>query len=637
MAYPYQVTTLDQYNTAYKKSVDDPEAFWGDIASNFLWRKRWDKVLDWNFTEPNIKWFLNGKLNITENCLDRHLGSLGNKPAIIWEPNDPEEHHRVLTYRELHNKVLQFGNVLKNNGVKKGDRVCIYMGMVPELAVAVLACARIGAIHSVVFGGFSAQSIADRLQDAQAEFVITCDGAYRGNKEIPLKGVIDDALIQCKFVKKVIVLTRTRTPVSMIKGRDVWWEDEIKKVETQGNPYCEAEEMDAEDPLFILYTSGSTGKPKGVVHSTAGYMVYTAYSFVNVFQYQPGDIHFCTADIGWITGHSYIVYGPLAAGATTMIYEGIPTFPDAGRFWSIVDKYKVNILYTAPTAIRSLMGFGLGPVQNHDLSSLKVLGTVGEPINEEAWHWYDEHIGKKKCPIVDTWWQTETGGVLISNLAGVTPSKPSFATLPLPGVQPILVDEKGQEVKGNGVSGNLCIKFPWPSILRTTYGDHERCRQNYFATYDSLYFTGDGCLRDENGNYRITGRVDDVLNVSGHRIGTAEVENAINMHAGVVESAIVGFPHEIKGQGIYAYVIYDGSHGDEELARKDIMQTVSRIIGPIAKPDKIQFVSGLPKTRSGKIMRRILRKIAEGEMDNLGDTSTLLDPGVVNEIKGGKI
>jgi acetyl-CoA synthetase len=637
MAYPYQVTNLDQYNTAYKKSVDDPEGFWGDVASNFLWRKRWDKVLDWNFTEPNVKWFINGKLNITENCLDRHLGSLGNKPAIIWEPNDPEEHHRVLTYRELHNKVLQFGNVLKNNGVKKGDRVCIYMGMVPELAVAVLACARIGAIHSVIFGGFSAQSIADRLQDAQAEFVITCDGAYRGNKEIPLKGVIDDALIQCKFVKKVVVLTRTRTPVSMIKGRDVWWEDEIKKVETQGNPYCEAEEMDAEDPLFILYTSGSTGKPKGVVHSTAGYMVYTAYSFVNVFQYNPGDIHFCTADIGWITGHSYIVYGPLAAGGTTLIYEGIPTFPDAGRFWSIIDKYKVNILYTAPTAIRSLMGFGLGPVQNHDLSSLKVLGTVGEPINEEAWHWYDEHIGKKKCPIVDTWWQTETGGVLISNLAGVTPSKPSFATLPLPGIQPILVDERGEEVKGNGVSGNLCIKFPWPSILRTTYGDHERCRQNYFATYNDLYFTGDGCLRDEDGNYRITGRVDDVLNVSGHRIGTAEVENAINMHAGVVESAIVGFPHEIKGQGIYAYVIYDGSHGDEELARKDITQTVSRIIGPIAKPDKIQFVSGLPKTRSGKIMRRILRKIAEGEMENLGDTSTLLDPGVVNEIKAGKI
>lgn len=637
MSYPYQLTTFSEYQAAYKKSVDDPEGFWGDIASNFLWRKRWDKVLEWNFKEPNVKWFINGKLNITENCLDRHLGSLGNKPAIIWEPNDPEEHHRVLTYRELHNKVLQFGNVLKNNGIKKGDRVCIYMGMVPELAIAVLACARIGAIHSVIFGGFSAQSIADRLQDAQAEFVITCDGAFRGNKEIPLKNVIDDALVQCRFVKKVIVLTRTRTPVSMIKGRDVWWEDEIKKVETQGNPDCPAEEMDAEDPLFILYTSGSTGKPKGVVHSSSGYMVYTAYSFVNVFQYNPGDLHFCTADIGWITGHSYIVYGPLCAGATTLIYEGIPTWPDAGRFWNIVDKYKVNVLYTAPTAIRSLMGFGLGPVQNHNLSSLKVLGTVGEPINEEAWHWYDEHIGKKKCPIVDTWWQTETGGVLISNLAGVTPAKPSFATLPLPGVQPVLVDEKGEEIHGNGVSGNLCIKFPWPSILRTTYGDHERCRQNYFATYDNFYFTGDGCLRDEDGFYRITGRVDDVLNVSGHRIGTAEVENAINMHAGVVESAVVGYPHDIKGQGIYAYIIYQASHGDEELAKKDIAQTVSRLIGPIAKPDKIQFVSGLPKTRSGKIMRRILRKIAEGEMKNLGDTSTLLDPGVVNEITAGKL
>ncbi len=637
MAYPFQITSMEQYHTAYKKSVDDPEGFWGDIAANFLWRKRWSNVLEWNFTDPDIKWFVNGKLNITENCLDRHLGSLGSKPAIIWEPNDPEEHHRVLSYRELHNKVLQFANVLKNNGVKKGDRVCVYMGMVPELAVAVLACARIGAIHSVIFGGFSAQSIADRLQDAQAEFIITCDGAFRGNKEIPLKSVIDDALVQCRFVKKVIVLTRTRTPVSMIKGRDVWWEDEIKKVETQGNPYCEAEEMDAEDPLFILYTSGSTGRPKGVVHSCAGYMVFTTYSFVNVFQYAPGDIHFCTADIGWITGHSYIVYGPLCAGATTLMYEGLPTWPDAGRFWDIVDKYKVNVLYTAPTAIRSLMSYGLGPIFNHDLSSLKVLGTVGEPINEEAWHWYDEHIGKKRCPIVDTWWQTETGGILISNLAGITPAKPSFATLPLPGIQPILVDEKGEEIHGNNVSGNLCIKFPWPSILRTTYGDHERCRLNYFATYDKMYFTGDGCLRDNEGHYRITGRVDDVLNVSGHRIGTAELENAINMHAGVVESAIVGFPHAIKGQGIYAFIIYQGAHGDEELARKDITQTVSRIIGPIAKPDKIQFVKGLPKTRSGKIMRRILRKIAEGEMENLGDTSTLLDPGVVIEIKTGKI
>ncbi|MBN9296736.1 MAG: acetate--CoA ligase [Filimonas sp.] len=638
MSYPYQIKSLSEYQEAYKRSVQQPENFWADIANNFYWRRRWDKVLEWNFKEPKIEWFKGAKLNITENCLDRHLETLGNRPAIIWEPNDPEEYHRIITYKDLHLKVCQFANVLKNNGVKKGDRVCIYMGMIPELAISVLACARIGAIHSVIFGGFSAQSIADRLQDARAEYVITCDGAYRGQKDIPLKSVIDDALIACPFVKRVIVSTRTRTAVSMIKGRDVWWEDEIKKIETLGMKDCPAEEMDAEDPLFILYTSGSTGKPKGVVHTCGGYMVYTNYSFVNVFQYQPGDIHFCTADIGWITGHSYIVYGPLSAGATTLLFEGVPTWPDAGRFWQIVDKYSVNILYTAPTAIRSLMGFGLGPLQGKSLSSLKVLGTVGEPINEEAWHWYDEQVGKKKSPIVDTWWQTETGGILISNLAGVTPAKPAHATLPLPGVQPVLVDENGKEIEGNNVSGNLCIKFPWPGILRTTYGDHERCRTNYFATYENMYFTGDGALRDEDGNYRITGRVDDVLNVSGHRIGTAEVENAINMHAGVVESAVVGYPHDIKGQGIYAYVVYTGSHGgDEELARRDITATVSRIIGPIAKPDKIQFVTGLPKTRSGKIMRRILRKVAENELENLGDTSTLLDPSVVDEIKKGKL
>jgi len=637
MSYPYQIKSYDQYKEAYRKSVDDPEGFWADIASHFHWRKRWDKVLEWDFNDYSVNWFQGGKLNITENCLDRHLGTLGSRPAIIWEPNDPEEHHRILTYRDLHSKVVQFCNVLRNNGVNKGDRVCIYMGMVPELAIAVLACARMGAIHSVIFGGFSAQSIADRLWDAQAEFVVTCDGAFRGNKEIPLKSVIDDALVQCRFVKKCIVLTRTRTPVSMIKGRDVWWEDEIKKVETHGNPDFPAEEMDAEDPLFILYTSGSTGKPKGVVHSGAGYMIYTNYTFVNTFQYEPGDIHFCTADIGWITGHSYIVYGPLSAGATTLMFEGVPTWPDAGRFWEIVDKYKVNVLYTAPTAIRSLMGFGLGPVHGKHLDSLKVLGTVGEPINEEAWNWYHEHIGKGKCPIVDTWWQTETGGCLISNMAGVTPSKPTYATLPMPGVQPVLMDENGKEIHGNNVSGNLCLRFPWPSILRTTYGDHERCKTNYFSAYPGYYFTGDGCLRDENGFYRITGRVDDVLNVSGHRIGTAEVENAINMHAGVVESAVVGYPHDIKGQGIYAFVIYTGTHGDEALARLDITLTVSRIIGPIAKPDKIQFVPGLPKTRSGKIMRRILRKIAEGETENLGDTTTLLDPGVVEDIRKGKL
>lgn len=637
MAYPYQIKSFEEYQQSYQQSIIDPEGFWANVADHFYWRKKWDKVLEWNFRDPDVKWFTGGKLNITENCLDRHLGTLGNQPAIIWEPNDPEEHHRVLTYRDLYNKVCQFANVLKNNGVKKGDRICIYMGMIPELAIAVLACARVGAIHSVVFGGFSAQSIADRIQDAQCNLVITCDGAFRGNKDIPLKSVIDDALMACPSVKKVIVCTRTRTPVSMIKGRDVWWEDEIKQVETMGNPACIAEEMDAEDMLFVLYTSGSTGKPKGVVHTCGGYMVYANYTFVNTFQYQPGEVYFCTADVGWITGHSYIIYGPLSAGATTLMFEGIPTWPDAGRLWAITDKYRVNTLYTAPTAIRSLMSFGLGPVNHKDLSSLKKLGSVGEPINEEAWHWFKDNIGKGRCPIVDTWWQTETGGIMITPIAGITKEKPGYATLPLPGVQPILVDENGKEITGNGVNGNLCIKFPWPGMIRTTYGDHERCRKTYFATYENLYFTGDGCMRDEDGNYRITGRVDDVLNVSGHRIGTAEVENAINMHAGVVESAVVGYPHDIKGQGIYAYVISDKPFSDPELAKKDILQTVSRIIGPIAKPDKIQFVSGLPKTRSGKIMRRILRKIAEGELENLGDTTTLLDPAVVEEIKKGKL
>ncbi|MBL0234308.1 MAG: acetate--CoA ligase [Chitinophagaceae bacterium] len=645
MPYPFQITSLDQYHQDHKKSVDDPEGFWGNIADNFLWKQKWQKVLNWNFKEPKIEWFRGGKLNITENCIDRHLAEMGEKPAIIWEPNNPEERTRIVTYNRLHKRVCQFAQVLRNNGVKKGDRVCIYMGMIPELAYAVLGCARVGAIHSVIFGGFSAQSIADRLEDAQAEYIVTCDGAYRGGKDIPLKSVIDDALVGNKKVKRVIVYTRTRTPVSMIKGRDVWWEDEMEhaeaQVEKQGVVSFPAEEMDAEDPLFILYTSGSTGKPKGVVHSSAGYMVWTTYTFVNVFQYKPGEIHFCTADIGWITGHSYIVYGPLSAGATSLMFEGIPTWPDAGRFWDIVAKHKVNILYTAPTAIRSLMGFGDEPLKDKDLSSLRILGTVGEPINEEAWHWYDEKIGHKNCPIVDTWWQTETGGTLISNLAGVTPAIPSWASLPMPGIQPVLVDENGHEVtekdEHGHLKGNLCIKAPWPGILRTTYGDHERCRKNYFATYENLYFTGDGALKDDKGNYRITGRVDDVLNVSGHRIGTAEVENAINMHAGVVESAVVGYHHDIKGQGIYAYVIFQGRHINDEMTRMDILQTVSRIIGPIAKPDKIQFVTGLPKTRSGKIMRRILRKIAEGELDSLGDVSTLLDPAVVDEIKNNRL
>ncbi|RYG10887.1 MAG: acetate--CoA ligase, partial [Chitinophagaceae bacterium] len=545
-----QITSFEQYEEDYKKSIENPEQFWGEVAQNFQWRKPWFKVLSWNFKDPEIKWFEGAKLNITENCLDRHLATNGDKPAIIWEPNNPEEESVTLTYKMLHERVCRFANVLKRNSAKKGDRICIYMPMVPELAIAVLACARIGAVHSVIFGGFSAKSIADRINDSQCKLVITADGAYRGNKQIPLKDVIDDALIGCPTVEKCIVLTHVRTPVSMLKGRDVWWEDEVKHV----NDICEAEEMDAEDMLFILYTSGSTGKPKGVVHTCGGYMVYAGYTFSNVFNYKPGEVYFCTADIGWITGHSYIVYGPLSQGATSVLFEGIPTYPSPSRFWDIVEKHKVNTLYTAPTAIRSLMSFGEEPLNGKDLSSVRVLGSVGEPINEEAWHWFDEKIGHGKAPIVDTWWQTETGGIMISPIATVTPTKPGFATLPLPGVQPILVDENGKEIEGNGVSGNLCIKFPWPGMLRTTYGDHERCRQTYFATYENLYFTGDGCLRDADGYYRITGRVDDVLNVSGHRIGTAEVENAINMHAGVVESAVVGYPHDVKGQGIYAFV-----------------------------------------------------------------------------------
>lgn len=628
-----RIKTFEEYEIAYKQSVDDPEGFWAEVAQQFKWIKPWKKVLSWDFNEANTRWFEGGEMNITENALDRHLEERGDQVAIIWEPNDPNDDAVKITYKVLHDRVCRFANVLKKHGVKKGDRVCIYLPMVPELAVAVLACARIGAVHSVVFGGFSSKSIADRINDSQCSMVITSDGAYRGNKVIPMKETVDTALDLCTSVKNVIVMTRTRTPVSMLKGRDLWWEEEIKNVDTN----CPAVPMGAEDTLFILYTSGSTGKPKGVVHTCGGYMVYATYTFANVFQYEPGEIHFCTADIGWITGHSYIVYGPLCYGATSVIFEGVPTYPDAGRLWQIVAKHKINILYTAPTAIRSLMSFGLHFVKDHDLSSLTKLGSVGEPINEEAWHWFKQNIGGGHCPLVDTWWQTETGGIMISPLAGVTPEKPTYATLPLPGVQPVLVDESGNVIEGNDVSGNLCIKFPWPGIIRTTYGDHERCKQTYFSTYPGMYFTGDGCLRDEDGYYRITGRVDDVLNVSGHRIGTAEVENAINMHLGVVESAVVGYPHDIKGQGIYAYIITESKPDDPEMFRKDISATVARIIGPIAKPDKIQFVSGLPKTRSGKIMRRILRKISEGDMNNLGDTSTLLDPAVVDEIKHGAL
>ncbi len=628
-----QIKSFEEYKKVYALSVNDPEKFWGQIAENFYWRKKWDKVLEWNFTEPNIKWFINAKLNITENCIDRHLQEKADQAAIIWEPNNPDEEGRKISYKQLHDDVCRFANVLKKNGAKKGDRICIYMPMVPELAIAVLACARIGSIHSVVFGGFSFKSLSDRIHDADCNIVVTADGAYRGAKEIGLKIVVDEALQTCPSVKRVIVLKRTNADVKMQDGRDVWWHNEI----IDSSPVCEAEIMDAEDMLFILYTSGSTGKPKGVVHTIAGYMVFVEYTFKNVFQYKENEIFWCTADIGWVTGHSYLVYGPLLAGATTLMFEGIPTYPDAGRFWKIIDKYKVNIFYTAPTAIRSLEAMGTKFVEPYQLNSLRVLGTVGEPINEEAWHWYDKNIGKGNCPIVDTWWQTETGGIMISPLAGITKTKPGFATLPLPGVQPVLLDENGKELHGNGIEGKLCFKFPWPGIIRTTYNNHNRCKETYFETYKGYYFSGDACRRDKDGYYRITGRVDDVIKVSGHLLGTAEIENAINEHPDIVESAVVGFPHPIKGWGIYAFVICNTKRTDEENLKAEIIVTVNKNIGAIAKPDKIQIVNGLPKTRSGKIMRRILRKIAEGETENLGDTSTLLDPQIVEEIVKGKL
>ena len=627
----HKIQTLGGYIHDYQKSVQQPEQFWSRIAESFHWQKKWDKVVEYDFEKPDIKWFVNGKLNITENIFERHLFTLGDHPAIIWEPNEPDAENRILTLRELYEATNQFANAMKENGVRKGDRVIIYMPMVPEAAVAMLACARIGAVHSVVFAGFSATSLADRINDCQAKMVLTSDGNFRGTKSIPVKAVVDEALENTDSIEKVVVLKRTETEVTMKEGRDIWWHDAIEGKSTE----CKAEPMDSEDMLFILYTSGSTGKPKGVVHTCGGYMVYTDYTFQNVFQYSVGDVYWCTADVGWITGHSYIVYGPLLAGATTLMFEGVPTYPDAGRFWQIVDKYKVNQFYTAPTAIRALQAYGTEPIQPYSLDSLRVIGSVGEPINEEAWHWYHDHVGRGKCPIVDTWWQTETGGILISPIAGVTPTKPSYAALPLPGVQPIILDNDGNELKGNSVEGNLCIKFPWPSILRTTYGDHERCRQTYFSSFKGYYFTGDGVKRDEDGYYRILGRVDDVINVSGHRMGTAEVENAINEHPKVIESAVVGYPHEIKGQGIYAFVICDMEGRSEENLKKEIRQTVTKIIGPIAKPEKIQIVPGLPKTRSGKIMRRILRKIAQGDTSNLGDTSTLLNPDVVEEIKSG--
>jgi len=627
-----QIKSFDQYKDVYQRSIDDPEGFWAEQADTFHWQKKWDKVLEWDFAKPDVKWFVGGTLNITENCLDRHLEKRGDQPAILWEPNKPDSPHKTYTYRQLHAEVCKAANALKANGIQKGDRVCFYMPMVPELAIGVLACARVGAVHSVVFAGFSAHALADRIKDAQAKMVICSDFNDRGVKHIPVKKVVDDALAMgCDSVETVLVHQNTGDEIPMLGKRDKWWHEEVD----HQSENCPAEPMDSEDMLFILYTSGSTGKPKGVVHTCGGYMVYTCFTFKNVFQYQDGDVYWCTADIGWITGHSYIVYGPLLAGATSLMFEGVPTYPDPGRFWAICDKYKVNQFYTAPTAIRALMAQGDEWVEKYDLSSVRILGSVGEPINEEAWEWYYEKVGKKKAPIVDTWWQTETGGIMISPLPDMTPLKPTYATYPLPGIQPILVDTEGKEIEGNEVEGILCIKFPWPSILRTTYGDHERCRQTYFSAYENLYFTGDGARRDKDGMYRIVGRVDDVINVSGHRMGTAEVENAINEHELVVESAVVGYPHDIKGQGIYAYVITAGPVGDEEAFRKELLKVVTSEIGPIAKPDKIQIVSGLPKTRSGKIMRRILRKVASGDTSNLGDTSTLLNPEVVEEIKTG--
>ncbi|MEN9609846.1 MAG: acetyl-coenzyme a synthetase [Bacteroidota bacterium] len=625
------IKSFAQYKKEYARSVENPEGFWAERADDFVWHRKWDTVLNYNFVDYQTQWFVNGKLNITENCLDRHLASMGNKKAIVWEPNDPNDAGQTLTYRELHAKVCQFSNVLKSLGVVKGDRVCLYMPMIPELAIAVLACARLGAVHSVVFGGFSAQSISDRINDSECKILVTSDGAFRGNKEIKLKDIADEAMASTPSVQKCIVFKRTNCFVHWTAGRDLWWHEVMANASTD----CAAVSVDSEDPLFILYTSGSTGKPKGVLHTTAGYMVYTHYTFVNVFRPGKNDVYWCTADIGWITGHSYIVYGPLLAGATSVMFEGIPTWPDAGRFWQVIDKLKVNQFYTAPTALRSLMGAGLQHVAPYSLSTLKVLGSVGEPINEEAWQWYYKYIGKSRCPIVDTWWQTETGGILISPLPNVTKLKPTMATLPLPGVQPVLLSPEGKEIVENNVEGLLCIKYPWPSIIRTTYGDHERCRATYFGMFPGYYFTGDGAKRDEDGYYRIIGRVDDVINVSGHRIGTAEVEDAINKHPFVVESAVVACPHPIKGQGIYAFVICDRTIVSEKAFKDEVLVEVTKQIGAIAKPDIIQVVPGLPKTRSGKIMRRILRKIAEGDVSNLGDTSTLLDPSVVDLIKAG--
>ncbi len=627
----YHIKHLEEYYQVYRKSVRNPEAFWEEIAEeHFVWRKRWDNVLSWDFSKPEIKWFEGAQLNITENCLDRHIPTRGNKTAIIFEPNDPKEEAEHITYRQLHERVCKMANVLLEKGIKKGDRVCIYLPMIPELAISVLACARIGAIHSVVFAGFSSNALSTRINDSDCKMVITSDGSYRGGKTIDLKGIVDKALEACPGIENVLVAKRINSTIEMVPDRDHWLQPLLD--EAYGDNVAEI--MDAEDPLFILYTSGSTGRPKGMVHTTAGYMVYTAYTFKNIFQYREHDVYWCTADIGWITGHSYIVYGPLANGATTVMFEGVPSYPDYGRFWEVVQKHKVTQFYTAPTAIRALAKENLEFVEKYDLSSLKVLGSVGEPINEEAWHWYNNNVGKKNSPIVDTWWQTETGGIMISPIPYVTPTTPTYATLPFIGIQPALMDENAEEIKGNQVDGRLCIKFPWPSIARTIWGNHERYRDTYFTAYENMYFTGDGALRDAVGYYRITGRVDDVIIVSGHNLGTAPIEDSINEHPAVAESAIVGFPHDVKGNALYGYVILKetGEGRDKNNLRKEINQQITEQIGPIAKLDKIQFVSGLPKTRSGKIMRRILRKIASNDTSNLGDTSTLLNPEIVQEI-----
>ena len=632
----YKIENLEQYFKHYNKSIREPRKFWGKIAEeNFTWYQQWDKVLEFNMEEADIKWFSGAKVNIVKNAIDRHLNKRGSKTAIIFEPNNPDESAQHITYNELYIRVNKMANVLKSQGIGKGDRVCIYLPMIPELAVAILACARIGAIHSVVFAGFSASAVASRINDSDCKMVITSDGAYRGNKTIELKSIVDEALKTCPSVTKVLVVNRTNAAIQMQKDRDLWLQP-LLDAASENNV---AQMMDAEDPLFILYTSGSTGKPKGMVHTIAGYMVYTAYTFKNIFNYEENDVHWCTADIGWITGHSYILYGPLLNGATTVIFEGVPSYPDHSRFWEVIQKHNVSQFYTAPTAIRALAKESLDFVSKYKLDSLKVIGSVGEPINEEAWHWYNDHVGAKRCPLVDTWWQTETGGIMISPIPFVTPTKPTYATLPLPGIQPVLMDDKRNEIEGNQVTGSLCIKFPWPGMARTIWGDHQRYIETYFTAFPGKYFSGDGALRDEVGYYRITGRVDDVVIVSGHNLGTAPIEDAINEHPAVAESAIVGFPHDVKGNALYGFVILKetGEGRNHDNLRGEINQLITSQIGPIAKIDKIQFVSGLPKTRSGKIMRRVLRKIAEGDFSSFGDTSTLINPEIIDSIKAEKI